>query len=203
MTMITAVPITTTTEHSPRPMAAPYQPSLLRLLHGLTAVVALLCWFTGAAVYSQFDGRWGHLPLELPEAIDLHGTAGFLLKLVAGPFVLYALTLGRARLRRPANAVALLALLLSLISGLLMNEDWLREGQLDHLVYHLHLLGWLLFTAAVLWHGLAQLRRGGPALALSMLQLGLRPGDGPADWPAQVRRFFGFPSSKSPPGPSD
>ena len=184
-------------------MAAPYQPSLLRLLHGLTAAGALLCWFTGASVYSQFDGRWGRLPLQLPDAIDLHGTAGFLLKLVAVPFVLYALSLGRARLRRPANAVALLALLLSLGSGLLMNEDWLREGQLEPLVYHLHLLGWLVLTAAVLWHGLAQLRRGGPALALSMLQLRIRPGDAPADWPAQLRRFFGFPSPNSPDGPAD
>ena len=184
-------------------MAAPYQPSLLRLLHGLTAVVALLCWFTGAAVYSQFDGRWGHLPLELPEAIDLHGTAGFLLKLVAIPFVVYALSMGRSRLRRPANAVALLALLLSVSSGLLMDEDWLREGQLDHLVYHLHLLGWLVLSGAVLWHGLAQLRRGGPALALSMLQLRIRPGDRPTDWLSQLRRFFGFPPTKSSDGPSD
>ena len=184
-------------------MAAPYQPSLLRLLHGLIAAVSLLCWFSGAAVYSQFDGRWGHLPVQLPEAIDLHGSAGFLLKLVAVPFVLYALSLGRARLRRPANAVALLALLLSLGSGLLMDEDWLREGQLDHLAYHLHLLGWLVLSGAVLWHGLAQLRRGGPDLALSMLQLRIRAGDGPAHWPGQLRRFFGFPSTKSPDGPSD
>ena len=84
-----------------------------------------------------------------------------------------------------------------------MDEDWLREGQLDHLVYHLHRLGWLVLSGAVLWHGLAQLRRGGLALALSMLQLRIRPGDGPTDWPAQVRRFFGFPSPKSPDGPAD
>ena len=184
-------------------MAVPYQPSLLRLLHALTAAAVLLCWFTGAEVYSQFDGRWGRLPVQLPDAIDLHGSAGFLLKLVAVPFVLYVISLGRARLRRPGNAVALLALLLSLGSGLLMNEDWLREGQLHHLAYHLHLIGWLVLSGAVLWHGLAQLKRGGPALALSMLQLRTRPGDTPADWPGQLRRFFGFPSSKSPGGPSD
>ena len=86
---------------------------------------------------------------------------------------------------------------------LFRSEDWLREGQLDYLVYHLHLLGWLVLSGAVLWHGLAQLRRGGPALALSMLQLRIRPGDGPTDWTAQVRRFFGFPSPKSPDGPAD
>jgi hypothetical protein len=184
-------------------MAAPYQPSLLRLLHGLTAAMVLVCWWSGAAVYSQFDGRWGALPLRLPEAIDLHGTAGVVLKLVAVPFLLYALSLGRARLRRPANAVALLALLLALVSGQLMDENWLRQGQLGHAIYHLHLLGWLLLSAAVLWHGLAQLRRGGPALALSMLQLRIRPGDGPAHWPVQVRRFFGFPPVNRGRGPSD
>ena len=60
------------------------------------------------------------------EAIDLHGTAGFLLKLVAIPFVLYALSMGRSRLRRPANAVALLALLLSAacLSAAELVEDW-------------------------------------------------------------------------------
>ena len=50
---------------------------------------------------------------------------------------------------------------------------------------------------------LLRLLHGGPAPVLSMLQLHLRPGDGPADWPGQLRRFFGFPSVKSPGGPSD
>ena len=88
-------------------MAAPYQPSLLRLLHGLTALLIGLCWFTGFAVYSEFDGRWGRVPLRLPEAIVLHGSVAVLLILVSALFVPYALTIGRARLRRSANAVAL------------------------------------------------------------------------------------------------
>lgn len=176
-------------------MAAPYQPSLLRLLHGLTALLVLLCWLTGLAVYSQFDGRWGALSLPLPAAIDVHGSLGLLLKLVALPFLLYAVTLGRSRLRRAANAIPLLALLISLGSGWWMNEQWLRRGELHHAVYHLHLLGWLLLSAAVLWHLLAQLRRGGLPLALSMLRLHRRPGDSPRHWPAQVRRFFGIPPS--------
>lgn len=184
-------------------MAAPYQPSLLRLLHGLTAAGALLCWLTGAAVYGQFDGRWGPLPLRLPDAIDLHGSAGVALKLVALPFLLYCLSLGRGSLRRPANAIPLLALLLSLASGLLMDEDWLRQGQLHHWVYHLHLGAWLVFGAAVLLHGLAQLRRGGTALALSILRLEIRPGDGPGAWPAQLRRVFGFPPTTGTGGRAD
>jgi len=135
-------------------MAAPDQPSLLRLLHGLTALLIGLYWFTGLAVVSEFDGRWGRLPLRLPEAIDLHGSLAVLLILVSALFVPYAFTLGRARLRRPANAVAPLA-------------------------------------------------RGGPALPLSMLQWRIRTGDGPGHWPAQLRRFFGFPPSPPPNGPPD
>ena len=62
-------------------MPRPYQPSLLRLLHGATALLVPLAWLTGLLVYSASDGRWGRLPLALL-------------------FALYALTAGRLRLRR-------------------------------------------------------------------------------------------------------
>lgn len=183
--------------------SAPYQPSLLRVLHGLMAALVALAWVSGLAVYSEFDGRLGRLSLHLPEAIDLHGSLGVVLILVSGLFVPYALSLGRARLRQPANATALLALLLCLGSGLLMDEDWPRRGEFGHLPYHLHLLAWLLLSGAVSWHLLALLRRGGPALLGSMLQLRLRSGDAPCDWPGQLHRFFGFPSATEPRRPSD
>ena len=48
-------------------MPRPYQPSLLRLLHGATALLALAAWLSGLVVYSSFDGRWGRLPLNLAE----------------------------------------------------------------------------------------------------------------------------------------
>lgn len=181
----------------------PYQPSLLRLLHAFTAVLVALCWCTGLALYSQFDGRWGRIPLHLPEVIDLHGTLGVLLTLAAIPFAAYACSLGRGRLARPANGAPLLALLLSLGSGLLMNEEWPRRGEFQHLAYALHLTAWLLITVMVVWHLLALVRRGGPALAVSIWRFGLRPGDGPRQWPSQVQRFFGFSSSTGPSGPSD
>jgi hypothetical protein len=182
---------------------APYQPSLLRLLHGLTASVAGLCWFSGLAIYSQFDGRWGRVPLQLPEAIDWHGSLGVLLILLVLPFAAYACSLGRARLRRAANLAPLLALLLAIGSGKLMEETWLRRGELHHLVYQLHLSAWLLISAMVLWHLLALLRRGGPLLAASIWRPGWRTGDSPRQWPSQVKRFFGFSSSTGPHGPSD
>lgn len=170
-------------------MTRPYQPSLLRLLHGTTALLVPLAWLSGLVVYSSYDGRFGRLPLTLPgEWIDIHGTLGVLLWPIAALFALYALTAGKARLRQPANAGALLALALAVGSGKLMQEQWLRNGQLHHLIYSLHLTAWLLIDAAVLWHLAAVLRRGGIPLASSMLRLKVRSNDGPQQWPGQVMR---------------
>jgi hypothetical protein len=174
-------------------MARAYQPSLLRLLHGGMAAVVVLCWFTGVGLYSQFDGRWGRLSLRIPDVIDLHGSLGVALVLISCLFVPYAFTLGRWRLAQFSNAVALGALLLAVGSGLLMDEDWPRRGELHHWAYSLHLSAWLVLTLAVLFHLLGLWRRGGWALLGSMLSLGLRAGDAPAQWPDQLRRFFGFP----------
>ena len=89
-------------------MPRPYQPSLLRPLHGATALLVPLAWITGLLVYSTHDGRFGQLPFTLPGAwIDIHGTVGVILWPIALLFGLYALTAGRARLRQPANAIAL------------------------------------------------------------------------------------------------
>ncbi len=169
-------------------MPRPYQPSLLRLLHALTALAVFAAWSSGVEVYSRYDGRWGRLPWQWPgEWIDIHGTVGVLLLPVAVLFALYAIGPGRSRLRQPANAAALAALALALGSGKLMQEDWLREGQLHHTVYSLHLCGWLLITAMVIWHVLSLLQRGGLPLAQSMFEPGWRTQDGPGQWPKQIR----------------
>jgi hypothetical protein len=122
--------------------------------------------------------------------IDLHGSFGVLLWPLALLFAGYALTLGRRPLRRPANAAALVALALAVGSGKLMQEDWLRQGQLHHLVYSVHLVAWVVMAAAVLAHLGAVLVGGGAPLLRSMLSLRLRPGDQPRDWPGQIRRHF-------------
>jgi len=172
-------------------MRRPYQPSLLRLLHGATVLLVPLAWMTGLLVYSSYDGRFGRLPFTLPgEWIDIHGTVGVLLWPIALLFGLYALTAGRARLRQPANALALVALVLAVGSGKLMDEDWLRDGQLDHLVYSVHLLAWLLIALAVTLHVAGVLQRGGWPLARSMASLHLRSGDLPGNWFDQIRRSF-------------
>lgn len=175
-------------------MSRPYQPSLLRLLHGATALLVPAAWMSGLIVYSLRDGRWGRLPWQPPgDWIDIHGSVGVLLWPPALLFGLYALSLGRARLRRPANAAALLGLALAVGSGKLMDEEWLRQGELHHVVYGVHLLAWLLIAAAVLWHLAAVLRRGGGTLAGSMVSLTARPDDRPRHWPRQIRRFFARP----------
>ncbi len=172
-------------------MPRPYQPSLLRLLHGVTALLVPLAWLTGLLVYSTYDGRLGRLPFRFDaEWIDLHGTVGVLLWPIALLFALYALTAGRARLRQPANALALLALVLAVGSGKLMQEDWLRDGQFDHLVYGVHLLAWLLIALVIAIHVLAVLQRGGWPLARSMASVQLRAGDLPGNWFDQIRRSF-------------
>ena len=172
-------------------MPRPYQPSLLRVLHGATALLVCGAWATGLMVYSQFDGRWGRLPVAFQgEWIDIHGTAGVVLWPIALLFVLYALTLGRARLRQPANAVALGALVLAVGSGKLMDENWLRQGDLGQGIYTVHLLAWLAVALAVAMHVGSVLRRGGMGLARSMASLQVRVQDRPGDWLHQLRRHF-------------
>jgi hypothetical protein len=172
-------------------MARPYQPSLLRLLHGGTAALALVAWGSGLLVYNRYDGRWGRLPFTPPgEWIDIHGTLGVVLLPVALLFGLYALSLGWRRLRRPANALPLLALSLAVGSGKLMQEDWLRDGELQHAVYGVHLLAWLVLALVVLAHLGSLWRLGGQPLLRSMLSLRTRAGDLPGDWLGQIRRHF-------------
>ena len=172
--------------------SSPYQPSLLRLLHGAVAVLLPLAWLSGLAVLLVYDRRWFNPGVPLPgDWIDIHGSIGVLLWPLAVLFGLYALSLGRVRLQQPANAAALATLALAVGSGKLMDEDWLREGRFDHLVYNLHVLAWALLAVMVIWHGASQLRRGGIPLAMSMFSLQLRDTDRPQHWPGQVLRWLG------------
>ncbi|MFN5162964.1 MAG: cytochrome B [Cyanobacteriota bacterium] len=172
-------------------MPRPYQPSLLRLLHAPTALVVAGCWLSGLLVYLVYDGRWARLPLAAStDWIDVHGSLGVLLVLVFCVFAPYALTVGRVRLLRLANALPLAALTLSIGTGLLMSENSVRAGELDTFVYRLHLAGWLGMGLAVAFHLAAVFARGGWPLARSMFSLPLQRGDRPADWPDQLRRAF-------------
>ena len=174
------------------PPTPPYQPALLRLLHTAVAALVPLAWLSGVVALANHDRRWIRLPAQVPgDWIDIHGTVGVGLWPLALLFVAYALMVGRARLRQPANAAALIGLVLAVTSGKLMQEDWLRSGQLDHFPYHLHLLAWLLISGAVAWHVGAVIIRGGPALANSMFRLQVRDNDMPRHWLAQLTRRRG------------
>lgn len=172
------------------PMAAPYQPSLLRVLHGATALLVTIGWITGLLLLGGFDGRWGRLPFSLDgEWIELHGRVGLLLALVLLLFVPYAITLGAGRLRRVANSLPLLALALAVGSGLQMESEWLVNHATTPLPYALHLTAWLLLAVSVPLHLIGAVHRGGWPLALSMLSLQLRPHDGPLQWPGQLLHY--------------
>jgi hypothetical protein len=154
-------------------------------------VLVLGCWLSGLFVYSRYDGRWGRLPFVPGGSwIDLHGQVGWFLLPVGLAFTAYALTLGKARLRRATNAMALVALVLAVATGKLMQEDWLRDGELHHLVYSLHLVAWLVIGLAVLVHVAGSLQLGGWPLVVSMSNTSLREGDLPGDWPSQIRRYI-------------
>jgi hypothetical protein len=172
------------------PMAVPYQPSLLRVLHGATAVLVAIGWITGLLLLGSFDGRWGRLPFTLDgEWIELHGHVGVVLALVLLLFVPYALTLGAGRLRRFANSLPLMALVLAVGSGLQMESEWLVNHATTPLPYAFHLTAWLLLAVSVPLHLIGALRRGGWPLAASMLSLRLRLHDGPRHWPGQLLHF--------------
>jgi hypothetical protein len=150
-----------------------------------------LAWLSGLLVYNLFDRCWGSLPIRLPgEWIDLHGTVGVALLPLAVLFAVYAFSLGRRQLGRASNAVALAALALAIGTGKLMQEDWLRAGELHHLAYSLHLLAWVGMAAAVLIHLSGVMRRGGLPMLGSMVSIQTRKGDLPGDWPHQLRRFL-------------
>jgi hypothetical protein len=172
------------------PMAAPYQPSLLRVLHGASAVLVAIGWITGLLLLGSFDGRWGRLPFTLDgEWIEWHGRVGLLLALVLLLFVPYALTLGAGRLRRFVNSLPLLALLLAVGSGLQMESEFLVNHATTPLPYALHLTAWLLLAVSVPLHLIGAVRRGGWPLAASMLSLQLRTHDGPLHWPGQLLSY--------------
>jgi hypothetical protein len=176
-------------------MGRPYQPSLLRLLHAGTALLVAAAWLSGALVFLSADRRgldriWSAIAAPAGDWIDIHGTAGVVLLPVAVLLTAYALTLGRARLRRWANALPLSALVLAIGSGKLMDEDWLRQGVLDHPLYAVHLLAWILLGLSVGFHLVGAFRIGGLPLLSSMLRLELRPGDRPGQWPTQIQRWL-------------
>lgn len=190
----------------------PYQPSLLRLLHGINAVIALLAIITAYWVYDTFDGRFGKLSLpRINDIIGIHGTFGLTFLLVMPLLALYSFHIGHKRLvqadsftkltqvgkpiwwyslHRIVNTVILLAATFSLITGRMMKEEWLPTGELDRVWYQLHLLSWAILVVGLLLHLLMSVKVGGVPLIVSMFSFKYRPEDAPATWFQQIRSIF-------------
>jgi thiosulfate reductase cytochrome b subunit len=178
---------------------SPYQPVLLRLLHSLNSFLILTALITGFWVYNTYDGRLGKLPLpKLEGIIDIHGTFGLVFLFVLPIFALYSFRTGQKRLmqsnsfsqlaqvnrpvwwlglQRITNTGILLAASLSLLTGRMMKEDWLPDGNLTETWYLLHLTGWVVMAACLFIHLLTHLKVGGVPLLLSMTSLKVQPED--------------------------
>jgi hypothetical protein len=190
----------------------PYQPLLLRILHGAIAIVAILAIVTSYWVYDIYDGRW--LKLSLPVIngmIGIHGTLGLTLLLIMPIFAIYAFHVGHKRLvqadsfskltqldkpiaayslHRIVNTLMLVAVTWALITGRLMQERWLPSAELDRVWYSLHLSAWVILVLCLLWHLAMGLKVGGLPLILSMLAVKVRPQDTPQVWWAKWQSWL-------------
>lgn len=190
----------------------PYQPFLLRILHGLTGIFLLAAIVTAFWTYDTYDGRWGRIPLPHYPAIEsLHGTFGLYTLLIFPVFALYAFRHGQRRLIQPdtlsqlsqpdrpiwwyslnriGNTLAILALTFALFSGKMMDEKWLPNGELNHAWYYAHLIAWVVMILCIALHLLLNARVGGVPLLLSMWNWQFRPKDSPKLWLTQLSAWW-------------
>lgn len=192
--------------------ARPYQPFLLRVVHGLTGLCLVAAILTAYWTYDIYDGRWGRIGLPSYREIEgIHGTFGLWTLLIFPAFVLYAFHRGQRRLIQPdtlakliplgtpsgwytlnrmTNTVVLVALTFALFSGKMMDEDWLPQGELTHTWYYAHLISWLVMVGMIALHLLMNAKVGGTPLLLSMLTREYRAKDSPAHWPTHLIQWW-------------
>lgn len=190
----------------------PYQPLILRILHGLTGLFLIAAILTAFWTYDTYDGRWGRIPLpSLREIEGIHGTFGLYTLLIFPAFVLYAFQWGQRRLVQPdsfaklaqvgkpiwwytlnrfANTFALLALTFALFSGKMMDSTWLPKGELDYAWYYAHLVAWVIMVVALSLHLLMNAKVGGAPLLLSMLNWQFRDKDSPTLWSVHLSQWW-------------
>jgi thiosulfate reductase cytochrome b subunit len=188
---------------------SPYQPSLLRLLHGINALIALSALITGFWVYDTFDGRFGKVPLpRINDIIGIHGTFGKTFWLFTPLFILYSVVIGYRRLiqknslsklaqvntpiwwhtlQQITNTTMIIASLFAVSTGLLMQESWLPSGELNHTVYLLHLAAWATLLGCLVLHLSMSAKVGGISLLLSIVSFRYRASDSPKLWLQKIR----------------
>ncbi|WP_414755027.1 cytochrome b/b6 domain-containing protein [Anabaena sp. CCY 9910] len=192
--------------------SAPYQPLLLKILHGVSGILAIAAIITGFLVYNTFDGRFGKLPIpRIGESIDIHGTFAVFFFFVFPALALYSFHAGNRKLlqqdslqnltqfgrpiwwvslQRIANTLMLIAAVLAVLSGRMMKEEWLPTGELNHAWYYLHLIGWLVIVACLAIHILMSSKVGGVPLLLSIFSWQVRPEDSPTKWSGRLQNWL-------------
>lgn len=182
----------------------PYQPILLRLLHGATTLLSLLALISGFLVYNTYDKRWGGLAIaKLSQIQDLHGTIALTFLLVFPLFALYAFHVGDRRLvqanslqqlktlgqpqgwialHRFTTTLMLFSSTFAVLTGRMMKEEWLPAGDIQQPWYLAHLVAWLGVLVSIALHVLLGVKVGGVPLLLSMVQATVRQGDTPRTW---------------------
>ncbi|MDJ1174569.1 cytochrome b/b6 domain-containing protein [Roseofilum capinflatum] len=193
------------------PRSIPYQPVLLRILHGGSALLVILALISGFWVYNTYDGRWGSLPLpNLSDTQDIHGTIAVTFLLLLPIFALYSFHIGYHRLiqeqafnplkqvgkpvwwifmHRLANTFMLLAATFAVITGRMMEEEWLPAGEINRPWYLAHLVSWLIVFLSLALHLLLAAKVGGVPLLRSMLQFSRRDRDTPKSWLRGLRKI--------------
>ncbi|MEA5565578.1 cytochrome b/b6 domain-containing protein [Anabaena sp. UHCC 0399] len=193
--------------------SAPYQPLLLRILHGVSGILAIAAMITGFLVYNTFDGRFGKILIPRIDAIiDIHGTFAVFFLVVFPAIALYSFHAGNKRLlqqdslqnltqigrpiwwvslQRITNTLMLIASVFALISGRMMKEEWLPTGELNHSWYYLHLIAWVVMLCCLAIHVLMSSKVGGLPLLVSMFLLKVRAEDTPSHWLNGLRSWWG------------
>lgn len=186
----------------------PYQPFLLRILHGVTGICLVLAMITAFWTYTVYDGRWISLPLPNYKEIEgIHGTFGLYTLLIFPVFVWYAFHRGQRKLIQPddwqglsqvgyprwwrplsrfVNTLSLIALTFALFSGKMMSSEWLPKGELTHLWYYAHLIAWVVMVVTISLHVLINAQLGGVPLLRSMWHIRSHPQDSPRLWKKQI-----------------
>jgi hypothetical protein len=187
----------------------PYQPVLLRILHGIAAALLVLALISGFWVYNTYDKRWGSLALPMIGDIQgIHGTIALMFLLFMPFFAFYSFHVGYRRLiqeqsfsqlkqigqpvwwisvHRFANTLMLLAATFAVVTGRMMKEEWLSAGELYRQWYLAHLVAWACVFISLLLHMLMGAKVGGVPLLISMFNWKTRGEDRLLSWPQEVK----------------
>ena len=187
----------------------PYQPALLRILHGVAAVLLVLALMSGFLIYNTYDKRCGSLTLPtIGDIQGIHGTIALTFLLFLPVFALYSFHIGYRRLveeqsfsqlkqfgkpiwwisvHRFANTLMLLAATFAVVTGRMMKEEWLPAGEIHRQWYLAHLAAWVCVFISLALHLLMGAKVGGVPLLVSMFNWKMRGEDTLLPWHQGVK----------------